>query len=119
MACCILILLWVKDERSFDRFHENGDRIYRVLSVDRAGGGDSWDTSSPAPVGETLIRDFPEVVRAARVQSGWTGWNIHQGETGFPESRLAAVDPAFFEIFCFLFSPAIPRRPCANDLRSF
>ena len=66
MAGCILILLWVKDEMSYDRFHKNTDRIYRVLSVDRAGGGNSWDTSSPAPVGETLVRDFPEVVRTAR-----------------------------------------------------
>jgi putative ABC transport system permease protein len=103
MACCILILLWVKDERSYDRFHDNGDRIYRVLSVDRDGGGDSWDTSSPAPLGETLVRDFPEVLRATRVQSGWSGWNIHRGETGYPESKLAAVDPAFFEIFRFPF----------------
>jgi putative ABC transport system permease protein len=109
MACCILILLWVRDENSYDRFHENGDRVYRILSVDRAGGGDSWDTSSPAPLGETLVRDFPEVLRATRVQSGWPGWNIHRGETGFPESKLAAVDPTFFEVFRFPFIAGDPK----------
>ncbi len=87
MACCILILLWVGDERSYDRFHENGDRIFRVLSVERAGGGEAWDTASPAPVGEALVRDFPEVVKATRVQSGWAGWNLHRGESRFPGSQ--------------------------------
>lgn len=109
MACCILILLWVRDERSYDRFHGNGDRIFRVLSVDRAGGGEEWDTSSPAPVGEALVRDFPEIVRATRVQSGWTGWNLHRGEASFPEARLAAVDPNFFEVFAFPFLAGDPK----------
>lgn len=114
MACCILILLWVKDEMSFDRFHKNADRIFRVLSLDRAGGGDAWDTSSPAPLAETLVRDFPEVVRAVRVQCGWDGWDLRRGPAVFPEARLAAVDPAFFEIFAFPFIAGDPRTALAN-----
>ncbi len=109
MAACILIFLWVQDESSYDRFHENAGRIFRVISVDRAGGGDSWDTAGPAPVGETLVRDYPEVLKATRVQSGWTGWNLHRGEDRFTETTLAAVDPAFFEVFAFPFIAGDPK----------
>ncbi len=114
MACCILILLWVGDERSYDRFHENSDRIFRVLSVDRAGGGEGWDTASPAPVGDALVRDFPEVVRATRVQSGWAGWNLHRGESRFPKPSWPPSTPRSSMSLLSLSWPAMPRPPCAS-----
>jgi putative ABC transport system permease protein len=109
MACCILLLLWVRDELGYDKFHENGGRIFRVVSVDRAGGGDSWDTGSPAPLGQALGKDYPEVLKFTRMQTGWAGWNLHLGEKVFLEAKLAAVDPAFFEVFHFPFVKGDPK----------
>jgi len=55
ITCCVFILLWVQDELSYDRFHENSKDIYRtVLSVQ-----DNWWTSSPWALGPTLKKDFP------------------------------------------------------------
>ena len=38
MACCILILLWVQHEISYDRFHDNADNIYRVVEMQQQSG---------------------------------------------------------------------------------
>jgi ABC-type antimicrobial peptide transport system permease subunit len=108
MACCILILLWVQDELSFDRFHENPDQIYRVNSDNYGGGKITSSAGSPSLIGPTLIEDYPEVVNFTRLQSGWTGWYLHYGEKNFTQERLACADPSFFEIFDFPFIKGDP-----------
>lgn len=39
IACCLLILLWVQDELSFDAYHENAERIHRLVEVRQKGDG--------------------------------------------------------------------------------
>jgi putative ABC transport system permease protein len=69
MAAAILILLWIQDERSYDKFHENKDRIYEVWNSALSDGKiRSWNSVS-APVARTLEKDLPEVERAVRVES--------------------------------------------------
>ena len=67
MACCILILLFVLDEVSYDRFHEKADRIYRVLWDARYGDNEWTIPLGPVPVAEALA-DFPEVERTVRMR---------------------------------------------------
>ena len=38
IACCLLILLYIQDELSYDRFHKNADRIYRINTDLKFGG---------------------------------------------------------------------------------
>ncbi len=69
MACCILILLFVFDELSYDKFHENHDRIYRVtrkwLNED---GVVNLHLGHVAPsIGPLLENDFPEILHAVRM----------------------------------------------------
>jgi len=109
MACCMTIFLWVQDELSYDRFHDKGDRILRVFTRDFAGGGTRLDEAAPAPIGAALVAEYPEVVNATRLQSGWTGWNLHLGENDFSSERLAAVEPSLFEIFSFPFIEGDPK----------
>ncbi|UCE07998.1 MAG: ABC transporter permease, partial [bacterium] len=54
MAICILMLLWVRDELSFDRFHENADQIYRVISEIHTADHISLNARTPNPLGPTL-----------------------------------------------------------------
>ena len=108
MACCILIFLWVQDEISFDRFHENSDRIYRILSTDHSGGEIFRSAGVPSLLGPTLIEEYPEVVNFARGQVGWSGYNLHLGDKSFMTEKLATVDPSFFEIFRFPFIAGDP-----------
>jgi putative ABC transport system permease protein len=109
MAACILILIWVQDELSYDRFHENADQIYRINTEDTSGGKIFIQAGSPAPLGHALVEELPEVENFVRVQAGWKGWDLHLGEKHFLEEHLAAVDPSFFDIFQFPFVKGNPK----------
>jgi putative ABC transport system permease protein len=109
MACCMTIFLWVQDELSYDRFHDKGGRILRVFTRDFAGGTMRLNEAAPAPIGAALVAEYPEVVNATRLQSGWGGWNLHLGDKLFNSERLAAVEPSLFEMFSFPFIEGDPK----------
>src|SRR6266545_3592202 len=69
MACCLLILLFVRYELSYDRFYPDQDRIYRV-TVDWQNPGaelEHW-SNSPTPLGPALVQQIPEVVAFTRLR---------------------------------------------------
>jgi ABC-type antimicrobial peptide transport system permease subunit len=109
MAACILILIWVQDELSYDKFHENASQIHRINTVDTSGGKTFVLAGSPAPLGQAMVTEIPEILNYVRVQAGWGGWNLSLGENRFREEYLAAVDPTFFEIFQFPFIKGDPK----------
>ncbi len=109
MAACILILIWVQDELSYDRFHKNADQIFRINSVDTSGGTTFIQAGSPAPLGPALMEEVPEVENFVRVQAGWGNWHLHYEEKRFLDEYLATVGPAFFEIFHFPFIKGDPK----------
>jgi len=103
LAACILIMLWVQDELSYDTFHKNKNQIYRVITEDQSGNTIFTQAGSPAPLGQAMKDTIPEVEDFVRVQSGWAGWHLHLKDQSYMNEHLAAVDPAFFEIFNFPF----------------
>ena len=66
MTCCILILLWIQDEISYDRFHVNKENIYRVCITYEHSGETTNHWRTPPPLAEALKIDYPEIVDAAR-----------------------------------------------------
>jgi putative ABC transport system permease protein len=60
IACVILFFLWVSDEVSYDRFHENKERTYNLLSIFARGDGNSM-SNTPFPLAPTLSERHPEV----------------------------------------------------------
>ncbi len=101
MACCILILLWVKDELSFDRFHDNADVIYRVTEHQYDSSGDYFPVAvTPWPLAEALKDDFPEIVDSARLRI-LSGRLISYKDKKFNERDFVAVDPSFLKMFSF------------------
>jgi len=106
MACCILILLWVQDELSFDRFHENKDQIFRVVSEDNTTDRAYiiWRTSPP--LGPALKEEFPEILNATRF-SDWGTYLVRWVEQVGSE-RGGFADPAIFEMFTFPFIKGDP-----------
>jgi len=109
MAACILMLIWVQDELSYDRFHKNASQIYRINTEDTSGGKTFLLAGSPAPLGQAMVEELPEVLQFARVQAGWPRWNLSLEENRFLEEYLAAVDPTFFQIFSFPFISGNPK----------
>lgn len=66
ITCCLLALLFVRDEFSFDRFHEKADRIYRVLRGTQITETDiRWDHRTSGPLGDAL-KEFPDVEQVVR-----------------------------------------------------
>lgn len=96
IACCILIMLWVEDELSWDRFHKNAENIYRVVQKQADG---HLTPVTPAPLAGHLKSEYPEVIEAARYRRFWE-LNFRYEDKSFVESPLVA-DPAFFKIFSF------------------
>ncbi len=98
MTCFIMIAIWVKGELSFDRFHENRDRIFRVITTD---GSDGLFTTSPWPLGPALLDRYPEIESFCRCY--YTGSVVRHGDVFFDEHRFFLADSTFFNIFSFPF----------------
>jgi ABC-type antimicrobial peptide transport system permease subunit len=114
MACCILILLWVQDELSFDRFHANGDRIYRVVQdINFADHSTSWAITQ-GPLGPALKDDFAEIDDMTR--SYRSNLTLRVGDVEFQERGLYA-DSTFFRIFTFPLVSGNPQK-VLTDTRS-
>ncbi len=101
MTCCILILLWVQDELSYDRYHENADRIYRVC-IDADLGTQLRAPVSMAPAAPAMISEFPEVVNAARMVRP-ERVSVKYENRMFQEENVSFADNSIFDIFTFPF----------------
>jgi len=106
MTCCFLILLWVLDELSFDRFHENSSELYRAVVKIHSDNGITTGVWSPTPLGPTLKDEFPEVIDYARYVHA-PQLTLRHGENTFYE-KIMWADPGFFRMFSF---PAIEGDP--------
>ncbi|SFD89192.1 putative ABC transport system permease protein [Chitinophaga sp. CF118] len=101
LACSLMLTLYVKDELSYDRYHANADRIYRVsrtfLSKD---GTVSLRLGHVAPPFGPLIReDFREVEQVVRMLQ--TGALVRYGDLLFEEEDLFAAEQNLFKVFSF------------------
>ncbi len=101
ITCCILILLYVQDELSYDRFHENADRIYRVTThfvlKDRI-----MDFASTAHVQGPMFKEaYPEVENYVRFNSYGSRRMIRYKDVSYAEEKFIWVDNSVFDIFSF------------------
>src|SRR5690349_5634107 len=74
LTCCLLILAYILNEISYDRYNKNADRVYRVTRTFYNGNGDvalTLSTVSP-PFGYYLPTDFPEIEKMTRVLNNGT-----------------------------------------------
>jgi len=99
MACTIIILLWVRYEFSFDRYHENAERIYRLVTDFHFGTFQGkYAVSNNAP-GPTLERDYPEVEKAVRFHSVWGISTVSYKERKFVQRGMFYADNTVFDVF--------------------
>ncbi|MBL7871142.1 MAG: ABC transporter permease [Cyclobacteriaceae bacterium] len=98
IATCLIIMLFVVDELSFDRFNEKADQMVRVVLKGKVNGEVIKEAVTAAPVAATLEAEFPEVLQATRLRSMGSP-KISYKNTAFKNSKVAFVDPNFFEVF--------------------
>ncbi|MGZ3879932.1 MAG: ABC transporter permease [Flavisolibacter sp.] len=98
IACSLLLFMFVMDELSFDRSHKNANEIYRAYLQLRINGKESVNGKTAAPLGPTMLKEFPEVAGFSRV--GYFGaHDLRVGEKIFRETNLYGVDSSFFTLF--------------------
>jgi putative ABC transport system permease protein len=108
MACSILILLWVRDELSYDRFHANAGRICRVYRDEAVTAPGSGSALTSPPMAAAFKKDFPEVLLATRFGT-WQRRLVVGGDKTFTETGYMHADPDFLEMFSFPFVKGDPR----------
>ena len=116
MVCFILIMLFVKYELSYDRYHENADDIYRVV-MKTPGSiylGTDWWNCTPGALKAALMGECPEISRIARVR-GYGGMINHENMHNI-ENRFYIVDPEFLEIFTFPLIEGDPKTALSEPL---
>ena len=107
MACCVLIALYVMQEKSYDRYHTKHERIYRVLQTFRsvqkgealpppqAADFQVWGN---APVGEALQQDFPQIERVVRFMSPSSFLLEHKARR-IQQDNILFMDSTAFDVF--------------------
>ncbi len=105
LAASLLILQFVKYERSFDRFHSQADDIYRIQYNSYQNGKLSFECAAAVPaVGPALKNNFPEVLRFTRLYpvSGIVTYNSPvRGPIAFREEKMQIADSSVFAVFDF------------------
>lgn len=113
MAVCILIMLWVQDEISYDRFNAQADQIYRVCFSDLWSGNRVKFSSTPTGIGPALKQDFSEVADSARLFR-MKNMLVRYKEKRFVEEYIFLADYSLFDIFSFPFVKGDPHKALNN-----
>ena len=99
ITCCILIMLFVRSEWSYDKFHGKSDRIYRAWVLEHYEDQDDIiDIVTPLPLAGALQSSYAEIESTCRVFNLNT--LVKTGEQSFSEN-IRMVDSSFFRIFDF------------------
>jgi len=109
VASCLIIVLFVINELSYDKQYSDYDRLYRVHSEIIFGDNHLVMAVTPAPMAETLKKDYPEVEVTARFFDNGTSIFKH-GNESFKESKTVFADSTIFEIFDLPFIAGDPRK---------
>jgi len=98
LATCLVILLFVQHEFSYDRYNEKADQMVRVVIKGVMQGGELKEGNVMPPVARTMKRDFPEVLDATRLRNMGMP-RVSYGDKTFREDKIAFVDSNFFQFF--------------------
>ena len=98
IAVCFIIVLFVRNEMTYDQYNTKADRIYRVVSDVRFGGNHYNMTYNPAPMAATLVTEYPEVEHAIRFRQRGS-YLVKRTTENIKEDNVIWVDKDFFQIF--------------------
>ncbi|MDH4034954.1 MAG: ABC transporter permease [candidate division Zixibacteria bacterium] len=99
VTCCLLSFLYIRHELSFDRFHANGDNIYRLIQTESESHSSSAGSSSTSPMLREAVKTGISSVTQATLVTG-SEHVVSRGAKSFTESVLS-VDNDFLQMFSF------------------
>jgi len=103
LAAFVLVSLFVRNELSYDRQHENGENLYRVILSADVMGQSLETTNTPAPMAATLIDEFPEIIDAIRIDD-FSPVLVQYEDRQFYEDEFFLADSTYFDMFTVLLS---------------
>jgi putative ABC transport system permease protein len=98
VTCCLLIMLFVKSEFSYDHFNSKSDRIFRVWQDEKYNGENFINVVTPIPAGPAIQNNFPEVESMCRIYT--TNTLVKLGNNSFNEN-ITMADSTLFTMFDF------------------
>lgn len=100
IACCILIMLWIQDELSYDRFHENAEDLYVATFS-------NGSIVTPTALSDYLKAEYPEVIHTSRYSGQGRNLLKHKDKEIYEEAGIM-VDPDFLKMFTVRFLKGDP-----------
>ncbi|WP_179413800.1 ABC transporter permease [Mucilaginibacter sp. E4BP6] len=98
LAACLLIVFYVVDELSYDKYNVNASRIYRVNEDLKLGDNKVQYAVCMAPLAQTLKTDFPDVENAVRLKK-IGDMHVTKGTESILEDNALFADPSIFDVF--------------------
>ena len=108
IACCILIVLYIQFELSFDKYHDKADKIYLLKRHGNFGGKEHTSSSNNALSAGFIKKDFPEVEDTVRIGFMPNPAVLYE-EKKFYESQVLYADDSFFEFFTYPMTKGDPK----------
>ena len=98
LAVCLLIVLYVKDELSYDKYNAQAENIYRIDADLSFNGTQFTSAVSPAPMAPTLKKDYPEIIQYASLRN-FGDILIKKGNQNMQNHNAVFADSTFFQVF--------------------
>ncbi|MEP7376966.1 MAG: ABC transporter permease [Chitinophagaceae bacterium] len=108
VTCCVLMMLFVRSEWSYDKFHTKADRIYRLWQEEKYDGQNFINTVTPLSAATVIQATYPEVESTCRVFA--TDPIIKVGQNSFTDA-VRMVDSSFFKVFDFEITQGSKQNP--------
>ena len=113
LATCLLILIFVMDELSYDRYNVKADRIYRLDGDIKFGGNHFILAVAPAPAGPAVRRDYPEIEKEVRFRMQG-GRLVKKGDQNIQEDGMIFADSTLFDVFTLPMIAGDPHTALVN-----
>jgi len=110
VASALMILLYVQEELSYDKFHEKADQIHRIYIDGKIAGDEIIGAISCAPIGATMVKDYPEVINYTRIFTFGGDPIIRYEDKNFVIDEFYYVDSTFFDVFTVEFLRGEPQK---------
>ena len=102
LASFLMIAWWAFDELSFDDFHANAGRIYRIDKVyTPTSGGRELHALTPGPMAPAMTDEFPEIESAVRINPWFSDILLQNGDDAQPVGDVVFADSNLFDVFSF------------------
>lgn len=112
IACCLLLTLYIQDEISYDKHHERGDDLYRIVTNFQTDMGSNKQGSVSPPIAMTLKDEVPEIEAAVRILTplGVSQSLLRYQENIFYEKDGMLADSTLFDVFTYNLKEGNPKK---------